>query len=138
MIHNNSEIEQHIYDALATFLGSKTIGGTLYQEDCRPLDSNQEDAVVMVSPDTSAEQIQSGRVRINFYVPDIDAGVGRMLPNKTRLAEIAALDNGIVDALNEASSDYLFSLARATHTGAEEHIAQHYVNITIDFKLTTF
>lgn len=138
MTHNNSEIEQHIYDVLAAFLGSDTIGGTLYKEDCRPLDSNQEDAVVMVSPDTTAEQIQKGRVRINIYVPDMDAGVGRKLPHKTRLAQLAALDNDIVDSLNEASSDYLFSLAKASHIGAEEGIAQHYANITIDFKLTTF
>lgn len=138
MIHNNSEIEQYVYDSLAAFLGSKTIGGAIYMEDCRPLDSNQEDAVIMVSPDTTAEQIQRGRVRINFYVPDIDAGVGRKLPKRSRLKELAALDNGIVDSLNEGSSDYLFKLAKASHFGAEEGIEQHYANITIDFKLTTF
>ncbi len=138
MIHNNSEIEQFIYDVLEAFLGADTIGGDLYMEDCRPLDSTEEDAVILVSPYTTAEQIQTGRVRINFYVPDIDAGVGRLLPDKERLAEIASLQNAIVDSLNEQSSDYLFSLARASHTGAEEGINQHYVNVTIDFKLLTF
>ena len=138
MIHNNPEIEQYIYDVLEAFLGEHTISGNLYMEDCRPMDSAKEDAVILVSPDTTAGQIQSGRARINIYVPDIDAGVGRLLPDKSRLAELSRLQNAIVDSLNEESSDYLFSLAKASHVGEAEGINQHYVNFTIDFKLVTF
>ncbi len=129
-------IEQHIYDALAPFFVGK-LSGTLYQSDCRPLDSKLEDAVITVS-NASADQVQEGRARLNIFIPDIDNNSGRLVPNKTRLDELASLDEEIVSLLNEANTDYFFDLFQATATIAEPNTNEHFVNINLSFKRITF
>jgi len=135
--YNNGQIEQHIYDALEEYFSGDVISGALYPEDCRPLNSHAEDAVIAVGS-VSAEQVQEGRARLNIYVPDINNGTGRPVKDKTRLDELSLLDTTIVELLNDAETDYLFSLAQATQQLADEAIGQHFVNITLDFKLVTF
>lgn len=131
-----SRIEQEMYDALEHFFDGK-ISGTFYPSDCRPADSVVEDAVLTVS-NVTAEQIQEGRARINIYVPDIDNGSGRPVPDKRRLDALSALDELIVETLNNADTDYEFDLFKATETLNAEEIKQHFVNINIEFKYITF
>lgn len=131
-----SRIEQEMYDALEHFFDGK-LSGAFYPSDCRPADSEVEDAVLTVS-NATAEQIQDGIARINIYVPDLDNGSGRPVPNKDRLAELSDLDEQIIDVLNEADTDYEFDLSKATETINAEDIKQHFVNITIEFKYITF
>lgn len=125
-----------MYDALEHFFDGK-LSGAFYPSDCRPADSEVEDAVLTVS-NATAEQIQDGIARINIYVPDLDNGSGRPVPNKDRLAELSDLDEQIIDVLNEADTDYEFDLSKATETINAEDIKQHFVNITIEFKYITF
>lgn len=125
-----------MYDALEHFFDGK-ISGYFYPSDCRPLDSNVEDAVLTVS-NATADQIQEGRARINIFVPDIDAGLGRPVPKKERLDELSTLDEAIVETLNNADTDYSFDLFKATETINAEDIKQHFVNINIGFKYITF
>lgn len=125
-----------MYDALEHFFDRK-LSGAFYPSDCRPADSEVEDAVLTVS-NATAEQIQDGIARINIYVPDLDNGSGRPVPNKDRLAELSDLDEQIIDVLNEADTDYEFDLSKATETINAEDIKQHFVNITIEFKYITF
>lgn len=131
-----SRIEQEMYDALEHFFEGK-ISGAFYPSDCRPADSEVEDAVLTVS-NATAEQIQEGVARINIYIPDLDNGSGRPVPNKDRLAELSDLDEQIIDVLNDADTDYEFDLAKGTETINAEAIKQHFVNITIEFKYITF
>lgn len=125
-----------MYDALEHFFEGK-ISGEFYPSDCRPADSEVEDAVLTVSNATS-EQIQDGIARINIYVPDLDNGSGRPVPDKDRLIAISELDEQIIDVLNEADTDYEFDLAKSTETINAEAIKQHFVNITIEFNHVTF
>lgn len=131
-----SRIEQDMYDALEHFFEGK-ISGEFYPSDCRPADSEVEDAVLTVS-NATAEQIQDGIARINIYVPDLDNGSGRPVPDKDRLIAISELDEQIIDVLNEADTDYEFDLAKSTETINAEAIKQHLVNITIEFNHVTF
>ncbi len=131
-----SKIEQEMFDALETFFVGK-ISGNFYPSDCRPADSKVEDAVLTVSKAT-ADQIQEGRARINVFVPDIDNGTGRPVPNKERLDELSSLDELIIDTLNNSDTDYCFDLSQATETVNAVDIKQHFVNIEIEFKLVTF
>lgn len=131
-----SRIEQEMFDALETFFVGK-ISGNFYPSDCRPADSKVEDAVLTVSKAT-ADQIQEGRARINVFVPDIDNGTGRPVPNKERLDELSSLDELIIDTLNNSDTDYYFDLSQATETVNAVDIKQHFVNIEIEFKLVTF
>lgn len=116
---------------------SSHIGGGFYPSDCRPAGTKAEDAVLTVSF-ASADQIQAGRAKLNIYVPDIDCGLGRAVPDKARIQELAQLDEAIIDTLNAADTDYLFDLSQATHAIADPEIEQHFVNINIEFRLITF
>lgn len=131
-----SRIEQEMYDALEHFFEGK-ISGKFYPSDCRPADSAVEDAVLTVS-NATAEQIQDGIARINIFVPDLDNGSGRPVPDKDRLITLSELDEQIIDVLNEADTDYEFDLAKGTETINAEAIKQHFVNITIEFNHVTF
>lgn len=131
-----SKIEQEMYDALEHFFDGK-ISGAFYPSDCRPADSEVEDAVLTVS-NATAEQIQDGIARINIYVPDLDNGSGRPVPDKERLIALSELDEQIIDVLNGADTDYEFDLAKGTETINAEAIKQHFVNITIEFNHVTF
>ena len=131
-----SRIEQDMYDALEHFFEGK-ISGKFYPSDCRPADSEVEDAVLTVS-NATAEQIQDGIARINIYVPDLDNGSGRPVPDKDRLIALSELDEQIIDVLNEADTDYEFDLAKSTETINAEAIKQHFVNITTEFNHVTF
>lgn len=137
----NEQIEQTIWDALAPLLsqeqGAGTITGDLYPEDCRPLDSKFEDAVIAVA-DGYPGQVQSGRARLNIYVPDIDAGLGRKVKDKGRLEELSKLDTVIVDMLNAADTDYRWGMFATTATIAAPDIEQHFVNINLEFDFVTF
>lgn len=125
-----------MYDALEHFFDGK-ISGAFYPSDCRPADSVVEDAVLTVS-NATAEQVQDGVARVNIYVPDIDNGSGRPVPDKDRLTALSELDEQIIDVLNGADTDYEFDLAKATETINAEEIKQHFVNITIEFNHVTF
>lgn len=131
-----SRIEQEMYNALEHFFDGKISGG-FYPSDCRPADSEVEDAVLTVS-NATAEQIQDGIARINIYVPDLDNASGRPIPDRDRLIAISALDEQIIDVLNEADTDFEFDLSKGTETINAEAIKQHFVNITIEFKYITF
>ena len=131
-----SRIEQEMYDALEHFFEGK-ISGKFYPSDCRPADSAVEDAVLTVS-NATAEQIQDGIARINIFVPDLDNGSGRPVPDKDRLITLSELDEQIIDVLNKADTDYEFDLAKGTETINAEAINQHFVNITIEFYHVTF
>lgn len=135
-IKNTITIEQDIYAALEQFFAGK-ISGSLYPSDCRPLNSQLEDAVITVS-NASAEQIQAGRARLNIYVSDIDNGSGRYVPDLGRLEELALLDEEIVAILNEANTDYRFGLFQATAKIADPGIKQHFVNVNLEFNCITF
>lgn len=129
-------IEMEMYSGLASFFEGKISGG-FYPRDCRPLDSHVEDAVLTVSNST-ADQIQEGRARLNIFVPDLDNGIGRRVPDITRLEELSALDEAVIAALNNLDSDYQFSLFQATDTIAVPDVDEHFVNINIQFKRVTF
>lgn len=133
---NTITIEQEILTALEPLFAGR-ISGSLYPSDCRPLNSQLEDVVITVSS-ASAEQIQEGRARVNIYVPDIDNNSGRLVPDKERLEELAALDEKVLAVLNDADTDYDFDLFQATASIADPNIKQHFVNINLEFKYVTF
>lgn len=130
------QIEHEMYEVLEPFMAGK-IGGGFYPSDCRPANSKAEDAILTVTY-ANASQTQAGRAKLNIYVPDIDCGSGRAVPDKARLLELAQLGDDIIEHLNDADTDYLFYLSQATHSMPDPEIQQHFVNINIGFKLITF
>lgn len=126
-------IEMEMYAALEELMG-KTIKGTFYPSEVRPLEANTEDAVLTVS-NATAGQIQEGRARLNIYVPDIDNGGGSLVPDKARLMELGKIADEVVEKLNEADTAYYFDLFQATATIGVPGKSEHFVNIGIHFRL---
>lgn len=132
-----SRIEQDIFNVLENFF-SGVINGSVYMKGCRPLDAKAEDAVIVVTGG-SADQIQTGRARVNIYVSDIDNNTGSLMPDKTRLQELEPFDSVVVVALNTAlCEEYEFSLFKMTETIKAEGINQHFININLEFERITF
>ena len=126
-------IEMEMYAALEELMG-KTIKGTFYPSEVRPLEANTEDAVLTVS-NATAGQFQEGRARLNIYVPDIDIGGTSLVPDKGRIAELEAMTDEVVEKLNEADTAYFFDLFQATATITVPGKSEHLVNIGIHFRL---
>lgn len=139
MIKSEAQIEQDVYDLLQPYLeGEKLIHGKVYKDGCRPGDSVAEDAVIAVS-NASADQIQTGHVMVNIYVPDIDNGSGFPVPDKARLAELSALHEYLCCQLNDSTTDeYTFYPGRAARIIQEPDIRQHFANMDIEFQRITF
>ena len=129
-------IEMEMYAALEELMG-RTIKGTFYPSETRPLEADTEDAVLTVS-NATAGQIQEGRARLNIYVPDIDNGGGSPVPDKERLVELEKTAGEVVEKLNEADTAYLFELFQAAETVAVPGKSEHFVNIGIQFRIATF
>ena len=122
-----------MYAALEELMG-KTIKGTFYPSEVRPLEANTEDAVLTVS-NATAGQIQEGMARLNIYVPDIDNGGESLVPDKARLMELGKIADEVVEKLNEADTAYYFDLFQATATIGVPGKSEHFVNIGIHFRL---
>lgn len=138
MIKSEAQIEQDVYDLLKPYLEDGLISGKVYKDECRPGDAVTEDAVIAVS-NASADQIQTGHVMVNIYVPDIDNGSGFPVPNKGRLAELSALHEDMCCQLNDSTSDeYAFCPGRAARIIQEPDIRQHFASMDIEFQRITF
>ena len=137
MKKGTSQIEQDIFNVLESFF-SGVIGGTVYMQGCRSLDAKTEDVVIAVTSGT-ADQIQTGRARVNIYVPDIDNNSGTLVPDKERIQELEKFDSAVVVALNTVRfEEYEFYLFEMTDTVKAEGINQHFVNIKLEFERITF
>lgn len=137
MKKGTSQIEQEIFNVLESFF-SGVIGGTVYMQGCRPLDAETEDVVIAVTSGT-ADQIQTGRARVNIYVADIDNNSGTLVPDKERIQELEKFDSAVVVALNTVLfEEYEFYLFEMTDTVKAEGINQHFVNIKLEFERITF
>jgi hypothetical protein len=138
MIAGKAQIEQDVYDVAAPFFDGK-ISGEVYPSDTRPRDSKSEDVVIVASTPSSA-QFQEGRVRILVYVPDIDNGSGRPVPDIERIQEIEQLAEPLLDILNESAQlrEYAFDFFTAPDRGGDPATSEHFVNIYFKFKRQTF
>ena len=125
-----------MYAALEELMGS-TIRGTFYPSELRPIEAKTEDAVLTCS-NATAGQIQEGRARLNIYVPDINNGGASLVPDKARLMELEAIDEQVLQTLNDSCTAYIFDKFQSTATIAVPERNEHFVNIGIHFKLATF
>lgn len=125
-----------MYAALEELM-KRTIRGEFYSSDLRPTEANTEDAVLTCS-NATAGQIQEGRARLSIYVPDINNRGARLVPDKTRLMELEAIDEQVLQTLNDSCTAYIFDKFQATATIAVPERNEHFVNIGIHFRLATF
>lgn len=135
MRKTGSEIEQDVFDIIASSSLSEEIGGEVYKEGTRPLDPKTEDAVVSFVTGLDG-QIQTGVVNINIYVPNIDNGSRVLVKDSARCKYLERKADEIIRALKP--TDYRFSLGGIIQTFRLEEMETYFVNVKLKFELKTF
>ena len=93
MTRTGQQVEDDIYELMQGSPLKSLISGEIYKYGMRPRDSEMEDAVVKFVTGLD-DDIQTGVVVVNIYVPDVDArGDGVYVRNKQRCKAIAMKAN---------------------------------------------
>lgn len=137
MKYTAGQIESKVYELLSSSSLKTTIGGEIYKEDTRPLDSKNEDIVISFISGRD-DQIQSGIVVVNTYVPDIDNGQnkGLKVKNVTRCEELESALNQFSESIS-IHEDFMFKTDKTIQTYKEDEIHQHFVNLRLKYKRST-
>lgn len=110
------------------------ISGEVYRNGYRPRDSRMEDAVVIFTAGLP-DQIQTGVVTVNIFVPDIDPDDnGTWVEDGRRSEEIEKLAQEWADSLTAEVSCYKFKLQQTIYTEAEPDIHQHFVVVKLKYE----
>lgn len=134
-MNSGIKTEKQVERDFFTFIRESELGqgirGTVYRPEMRPADADTEDLVVKFLAGLD-EQIQSGVVIINIYVPDIPFGNdGRKVEDITRVDELEKLIRGFVD--NNDNTEYWMQTDGSPRSTAIENIEQHLIYARIKF-----
>jgi hypothetical protein len=137
MTRTGQQVENDVYGLLKNSSLKSFINGEVYKYGMRPRDSKAEDAIVKFVTGLD-DEIQTGVVVVNIYVPNIDAFEnGVTVRNIARCAEIEIKATEWITSLTAGTTEYLFSLAQTIYTEEEPEINQHFVTVRIKFSLLT-
>lgn len=110
------------------------ISGEVYRNGYRPRDSRKEDAVVIFTAGLP-DQIQTGVVTVNIYVPDIDpSGNGTWVEDGRRTEEVEKLAQAWAESLTAEVSCYKFQLQQTIYTEEASEINQHFVVVKLKYE----
>ena len=133
-VKTEQQIERDFYSFIkGSNLGS-AIKGNIYRSEMRPNDAKTEDLVVKYLAGID-EQIQSGVVILNIYVPDIAYQDGRKVIDHKRIGELQELVNEFVNS-NE-NTEYWMQTDTTPTTMKNEDIEQHFIYVRIKFNRIT-
>lgn len=128
------QVQTDVYKMLCDSPLLAMISGTIYRAGYRPRDSKKEDIVIVFTTGLS-EEIETGVVTINAYVPDIDPFEnGVFVEDGQRTQEIEQALVKWVQSLTAQQSDYYFRLQKTIYTMPDEDIKQHFVVAIIEYK----
>lgn len=134
MAKTGKQVQGDIYQLLKGSTICSMISGDVYRNGYRPRNSSLEDAVVTFTAGLP-DQIQTGVVTVNIYVPDIDPyDNGVLVEDGQRTEELERLAAEWVDSLTAAVSCYAFRLQQTIYTEEEAEINQHFVVIKLGYK----
>ena len=134
MAKTGKQVQGDIYQLLKGSTICSMISGDVYRNGYRPRNSSLEDAVVTFTAGLP-DQIQTGVVTVNIYVPDIDPyDNGVFVEDGHRTEELERLAAEWVDSLTAAVSCYKFKLQQTIYTEEEAEINQHFVVVKLGYK----
>lgn len=134
MAKTGKQVQGDIYRLLKDSTLYTMISGDVYRNGYRPRDSRLEDAVVTFTAGLP-DQIQTGVVTVNIFVPDIDPyDNGVLVEDGDRTAEIERLAQAWVDSLSAEVSCYKFKLQQTIYTEEEAEINQHFVVVRLGYR----
>lgn len=134
MAKTSKQIQGDIYQLLKDSTLYSMISGEVYRQGYRPRDSRKEDAVVIFTTGVP-DQIQTGVVTLNIYVPDIDPyNNGLMVEDGERTEQIERLAGQWVESLTTDKSCYKFKLQQTIYTEEEAEINQHFIVVKLRYE----
>lgn len=134
MAKTGKQVQGDIYRLFKGSTLYTMISGDVYRNGYRPRDSRLEDAVVIFTAGLP-DQIQTGVVTVNIYVPDIDPyDNGVFVEDGQRTEELERLAQAWVDSLTAAVSCYKFKLMQTIYTEEEADINQHFIVVKLGYE----
>ena len=130
MIKTEQQIERDFYSFIKDSSLGQAVKGGIYRAEMRPADATTEDLVIKFLSGTD-EQVQTGVVVINLYVPDITSSDGRKVKDATRIAELEELILSFVD--DNADTEYWLRTDGTPTSMYNEEISQHLIYARIKF-----
>lgn len=127
-------VQSDVYSLLKHSTLSTMISGAVYRQGMRPKDSKEEDAIVIFTAGLP-DQVQTGVVTVNIYVPDIDPyDDGLLVEDSERTEEVEDLAQQWVEGLTADRTNYLFRLQQTIFTEYEAEIHQHFVVVKLAYE----
>ena len=134
MAKTGKQVQGDIYRLFKGSTLYTMISGDVYRNGYRPRDSRLEDAVVTFTAGLP-DQIQTGVVTVNIFVPDIDPYKnGVLVEDGQRTEELERLAQAWVDSLTAAVSCYKFKLMQTIYTEEEAEINQHFIVVKLAYE----
>lgn len=134
MAKTGKQVQGDIYRLFKGSTLYTMISGDVYRNGYRPRDSRLEDAVVTFTAGLP-DQIQTGVVTVNIFVPDIDPyDNGVLVEDGRRTEELERLAQAWVDSLTAAVSCYKFKLMQTIYTEEEAEINQHFIVVKLAYE----
>lgn len=133
MAKTGKQIQGDVYRLLRDSFLYEMISGEVYRSGLRPRDSRLEDAVVIFTAGLP-DQIQTGVVTVNIFVPDIDPDDnGTWVEDGQRTEQMEHLAQMWADSLTAEVSCYKFHLNETIRTVEEPEIRQHFVVVKLRY-----
>lgn len=134
MAKTGKQVQGDVYRLLKDSTLYSMISGEVYRNGYRPRDSRKEDAVVTFTAGLP-DQIQTGVVTVNIYVPDIDPHAnGTWVEDGRRTEQVEKLAQTWVDSLSAEVSCYKFRLQQTIYTEEATEINQHFVVVKLKYE----
>ena len=134
MAKTGKQVQGDIYRLFKGSTLYTMISGDVYRNGYRPRDSRLEDAIVTFTTGIP-DQIQTGVVTVNIFVPDIDPYKnGVLVEDGRRTEELERLAQAWVDSLTAAMSCYKFKLMQTIYTEEEADINQHFIVVKLGYE----
>ena len=128
-------------DIIALLQGStlvQSLSGCVYRgtpsSSYRPRSSQKEDLIVIFT-EGAPDEVETGTVTLNIYVPDIDPyDNGVLVEDGSRTAEIEQLADAWVSSLTCNRSNYRFKLRQSIYAERDAAINQHFVVVKLAYQ----
>lgn len=130
MLKTGTEIEGDFYTLIKESPLGQAIRGRVYRPDMRPAGAKSEDIVVKLLSGRD-QQLQTGVVVVNIYIPDIVYKNGRRVRDIARIGEMEALLRQFID---EDHSEYWFDTEQTPTLIHHTEIDQYCLNVRLAFE----
>lgn len=130
----SKRVQGDIYRFMKNSPLASYITGGIYRSGMRPRDSRKEDAVVVFTTGL-ADEVQTGVVTVNIFVPDINGnGTGVLEEDGRRCEQIEQAAAVWVSSLTAEKGCYRFTLQQTIYTENDPEIQQHFVVVKLKYR----